>query len=146
VYYLFRWVYFQTSSDTFITITQVLLPVLTLLAVIVISFKQRVDSRHSIFLSMLFCLTAYFIFTNNVHAWNLTTLVMLSVFTTYRFMLPWSLGVVLAYSAYRTFPYSENLWLVVIEYLLILGWMAGEIIRHHKRRTVETRENKLPYG
>ena len=139
VYYLIRWVYFQTSSDTLITITQVFLPVLTLLAVIIISLKQRVDTQQSIFLSMLFCLTVYFIFTNNVHPWNLTTLVMLSVFTGYRFILLWSLGVILSYSAYRTFPYSENLWLVAIEYFLALGWMAGEIINQHIRRN---RRNK----
>jgi hypothetical protein len=131
VYYLIRWIYFQTFSDTLITITQVLLPVLTFLAVIVISLKQKSDSQQSIFLSMLFCLIIYFIFTNNVHPWNLTTLVMLSVFTSYRFMLLWSWGVVLTYSAYRTFPYTENLWLVAIEYCLALGWMAREIIHHH---------------
>ena len=130
LYYLIRWIYFQTFSDTLITITQVLLPVLTLLALIIISLKQRTASRQSILLNMLFCLTAYLIFTNNVHPWNLTTLIMLSAFTSYRFMLPWSWGVVLTYSAYQTFPYSENLWLVAVEYFLVLGWMAGEIINH----------------
>jgi hypothetical protein len=136
VYYLIRWIYFQTFSDTLINITQVLLPVVTLLVVIVISLKQKLDSQQSIFLSMLFCLTAYFIFTNNVHPWNLTTLVMLSVFTSYRFMLLWSWGVVLAYSAYRTFPYSENLLLVAIEYFLALGWMVAEIINRHTPRNI----------
>jgi Gpi18-like mannosyltransferase len=134
VYYLIREVYFQTSSGTLITIAQVLLPVLTFLAIIIISLKQRVDGRQSIFLSMLFCLTIYFIFTNNVHPWNLTTLVMLSVFTGHRFVLIWSWAVILAYSAYRTFPYSENLWLVAIEYCLALGWMAREIMYHHMQR------------
>jgi hypothetical protein len=143
VYYLIRWIYFQTFSDTLIIITQVLLPVLTLLAVTVISLKQQSDSQQSIFLSMLFCLTVYYIFTNNVHPWNLTTLVMLSVFTSYRFMLLWSWGAILTYSAYRTFPYSENLWLVAIEYFLALGWMAVEIIDLHIRRNRKLKENRL---
>ncbi|MFC1964711.1 glycosyltransferase 87 family protein [Chloroflexota bacterium] len=143
VYYLIRWIYFQTFSDTLINVTQVLLPVLTLLAVIIISLKQKSDSQQSIFSYMLFCLTIYFIFTSNVHPWNLTTLVMLSVFTSYRFMIVWSWTVVLTYSAYQTFPYSENLWLVAIEYFLAPGWMAWEIINHHVRKNKETKENGI---
>jgi alpha-1,6-mannosyltransferase len=133
VYYFFRWLFFQTNSDTVINVTQVLLPVLTLISVIVISIKQRVDSQRSIFTGMLFCLTAYFVFTNNVHAWNLTTLVMLSVFTDYRFMLPWSWAVILSYYAYRSFPYAEDLLLVAVEYAVVFGWLLAEIVRHMRK-------------
>jgi hypothetical protein len=59
-------------------------------------------------------------------------------------MLLWSWGVVLTYSAYRTFPYSENLWLVAIEYCLALGGMTGEIIHHHIQRNGKvTKENRI---
>jgi hypothetical protein len=143
VYYLIRWVYFQTFSDTLINVTQVLLPVVTLLAVFVISFKQKSDSQQSILVSMLFCLTLYFVFSNNVHPWNLATLVMLSVFTGYRFMVLWSWAVILTYSAYRTFPYSEDLWLVAIGYCLALGGMTGEVIHHHIRRNRSSKGSRL---
>ncbi|MFC1983107.1 glycosyltransferase 87 family protein [Chloroflexota bacterium] len=143
VYYLIRWIYFQTFSDTLINVTQALLPVVTLLAVIVISLRQKLDSQQSILLNMLFCLTVYFIFTNNVHPWNLTMLLMLSVFTSYRFMVLWSWGVVLTYSAYQTFPYLENLWLVAIEYFLTLGWMTGEIIHHHTQKNSINKGNRF---
>jgi uncharacterized membrane protein len=133
VYYLVRWIYFQTYNDTLINITLVLLPAMTFLAVIIISIRQKSDSQQSIFVYMLVCLTVYFIFTNNVHPWNLTTLVVLSVFTGYRFVIVWSLGIVLTYSAYRTFPYSENLWLVAVEYCLALGTMAWEICCHGQK-------------
>jgi uncharacterized membrane protein len=134
-YYLVKWAYYQTSSGTLISIAQMLLPVITLLAVIAISVKQRVDSRQSLFVAALFSLVVYFLLTNNVHPWNLTPLVMLSAFTGYRFVLVWSWGVVLTYSAYRTFPYSENLWLVAFEYLLVLAWMARETVGYHVRRS-----------
>jgi hypothetical protein len=143
VYYLIRWIYFQTLSDILIIVTQVLLPVVTLLAVIVISLKQKSDIQQSIFFSMLFCLTVYYIFTSNVHPWNLTTLVIFSVFTSYRFMLIWSWGIILTYSAYQTFPYSENLWLVVIEYGLSMGCMVREIIYHHIRRNRSNKGNRF---
>jgi hypothetical protein len=136
VYYLIRWIYFQTFNDTLISMAQVLLPAMTFLTVIVISLCQKSDGQQSIFSYALFCLTAYFIFTNNVHPWNLATLVVLSVFTNYRFVPVWSLGVVLTYSAYRTFPYSENLWLVVVEYCLVLGTMTWEIYCRVQRNRV----------
>jgi hypothetical protein len=143
VYYLIRWVFFQPFSETLINLTQVLLPVVTLLAVIVISIKQKVNNQKLILLNMLFCLMVYFIFTSNVHPWNLVPLVMLSVFTNYRFVVLWSWAVVLTYSAYQTFPYSENLWLVAIEYCLVSGWITWEIIHNHIQRNRRNRENRL---
>ncbi|MFC2038188.1 glycosyltransferase 87 family protein [Chloroflexota bacterium] len=135
LYYLLRWVYLATRSDLLITVIQVLLPVLTFLAVVFISARQKADNQQSLFRGMLFCLTIYLLLTNNVHPWNLTTLVMLSVFTGFRFVLVWSWGVILGYSAYRTFPYIENLWLVATEYLLVLVWISGEIITGRKSRS-----------
>jgi len=143
VYYLLRWIDFQTLSNTLTSVTQVLLPVVTLLIIIVISLKQDSASQRSILSDMLFCLTVYLIFTNNVHPWNLTTLVMLSIFTSYRFVILWSWAIVLTYSAYRAFPYSENLWLVATEYGLVLGWMAREIIHRHILRNRSNKGNRF---
>jgi alpha-1,6-mannosyltransferase len=40
----------------------------------------------------------------------------------------WSLLVMVSYAAYRTFPYAENLWLVVIEYSVVAGWLTYEML------------------
>ena len=117
---------YQLDYDNLIFISSVLLPVITFLAVNYIAFREKVTHWRSLFSSMLLCLTVYYVLANNVHPWNLSALVALSVFSDYKYMLPWSFGVVLAYSAYQTFPYSENLWLVVVEYMMLAGWMFYE--------------------
>jgi len=51
-------------------------------------------------------------------------------------MLAWSLLVILGYAAYHTFPYSENMWLVAIEYLIVIGWIAYEISGKRIKRAI----------
>jgi uncharacterized membrane protein len=127
VYYVLRWLDGLTANGNVIPVSLVLLPVVTFLAVIIIAWWENATYRESLFTGMLFCLTVYYLLSTNIHPWHLTILIMLSVFSNYRYILPWSLGVVLSYSAYSTFPFTENLWLVTIEYLLAGGWMAWEI-------------------
>ena len=127
VYYLIRWLSYQIGGGNIITISNVVLPVIIFIVVIIIAYREKVVHWQSFFPSMLICLTVYYVLSNNVHPWNLTVLVMLSVFSNYSYMLPWSLAVVLSYSAYQTFPFSENLWLVALEYLVVGGWMVYEI-------------------
>jgi general stress protein CsbA len=52
---------------------------------------------------------------------------MFSVFTRYRFAIVWSALVVLSYSAYQALPYSEDLWLVAIEYVGLAAWIVWEL-------------------
>ncbi|RSK50288.1 hypothetical protein [Hymenobacter rigui] len=70
--------------------------------------------------TLLLLLTLYFLLATTVHPWYLTPLVLLSVFTQARYALVWSGLAVLSYAAYRTAAYSENLWLVAVEYAVVL--------------------------
>jgi len=66
--------------------------------------------------ALLLLLTAYYLLATVVHPWYLTPLVMLSVFTPYRYALVWSGLAVLSYAAYQTSAYTENPWLLAPEY------------------------------
>ena len=68
-----------------------------------------------------------------MHPWYLATLVILSVFTNYRFPIVWSVVIVLSYQAYANIPWKENLWLIALEYLVVYGFLLWEIIQIKKK-------------
>jgi alpha-1,6-mannosyltransferase len=75
--------------------------------------------------TLLLLLTGYYLLATIVHPWYLTPLVALSVLTRYRYALVWSGLAVLSYAAYQTTAYTENPWLLTLEYgglLLMLTW------------------------
>ena len=127
VYYLIRWIGYQMAGHNIIAILRLLLPIISFFIIMAIAVREKVVNWQSLFSSMLFCLTAYFLLSTNVHPWNLAPLVLLSVFTGYKYALPWSLLVIFTYVTYQSLPYSENLLFVAIEYLTVGGWMVYEI-------------------
>lgn len=77
---------------------------------------------------MVWILTFYFLMTTTLHPWYLTTLIALSLFTPYRFVLVWSALIFLTYAGYSANGYSENLYLVAIEYVIVIGYLVYELI------------------
>jgi hypothetical protein len=75
----------------------------------------------------LFILTIYFIFATTVHPWYITTLVALSTLSNYRYALLWSGLILMTYAGYSASNYSENLWYVIVEYLLVFAYLVYEI-------------------
>jgi len=80
---------------------------------------------------MLWSLVIYFVFATTVHPWYLTTLVGLAAICRYRFVLLWSALITLTYVNYSFEPFSESLWIVAMEYLLVLGMLIFEIKKYN---------------
>jgi alpha-1,6-mannosyltransferase len=134
IYYLVRWLGYQITGYNIIAVSGIVLGVISASIIVVVAFREKVVSWPSLFSNMLICATVYFFFATTVHPWYLTSLVMLAVFTKYRYPLVWSSMVMLSYAAYRTFPYSESPWLVAIEYSVVGGWFTYEMMRTVKVR------------
>ena len=135
LYYLLRWIGYQFTGYNIIPILGVVLAIATFVTIIAIAIKEKVITWLSLFQSMLMYLTAYFLFATTVHPWYITSLVLISIFTGYRYPIVWSVAIILSYAAYRTVPYSENLWLIAFEYIVVLGWMGYETFRKTPRRS-----------
>lgn len=95
-----------------------------------VQFKN--ENRHwalgiSTWETLLFILTIYFVFATTVHPWYITTLVALSTLSNYRYALLWSGLILMTYSGYSVSYYTENLWFVVVEYLLVFTYLVYEI-------------------
>lgn len=109
-------------------------PVVVIVTVGLFTFL-RDNKKTVVFLtSMLWVLTVYYFLSATVHPWYIIFLVLLTLFTEFRFPLVWSLSVVLSYWAYSVAGFKENYLLLTIEYLAVYGFMTYEIVRLYNKK------------
>jgi hypothetical protein len=132
VYYVIRWIGFQIVGWNLIETVGKILPVLVLLFVLGIAFFRKNDKPQQLITLMLFAISFYFLMSTTVHPWYLATPLLLSVFTKYKFPIVWSFMVVLSYSAYGKDDFDEKLWLVALEYIVVIGFAVWEILLKNK--------------
>ena len=78
-----------------------------------------------IILMILWILSGYYFISTTVHPWYIISLLLLSVFTNYKFVLVWSYTLILSYIAYNEYSVEECNSILIIEYtpvILMLGW------------------------
>ena len=119
IYYILREFGFLLSGYNQIAIIGKILPVLIVVLILCISIFKPLNTVKQIIGSMIISLSCYLFLSTTVHPWYLCTLVALTVFSEYKFPLVWSFMVVLSYWAYSNVNYTENFWLIAIEYLSV---------------------------
>jgi alpha-1,6-mannosyltransferase len=98
-----------------------------LLFVFIITFFRKNKSMVELISAMLLVLSFYYFTTTTVHPWYIATLVILSVFTKYKFPLVWSFVIILSYLAYANSNNTENLWIIGLEYVIVYGVFIWEV-------------------
>jgi len=136
LYYLLRWIGYQFAGYNIIAALGTALAIAAFITIVIIAVTEKTVTWLSLFQAMLMCLTAYFLLATTVHPWYITSLVLISLFTSYRYPIVWSVVIILSYAAYRTVPYSENLWLVAVEYMVVLSYMGYELFRNISSRNM----------
>ncbi|MEO2060208.1 MAG: polyprenol phosphomannose-dependent alpha 1,6 mannosyltransferase MptB [Mesonia sp.] len=126
VYYVIRWIGFQTVGWNIIGIAGKILPIVILITVLGLSFFRNNNSEKTLFASMLFAFSIYFLLSTTVHPWYVITPLAISIFTHYKYLLVWSFTMILSYSAYGINGFNEQLWLVGLEYVLVVGYLIYE--------------------
>ncbi len=127
IFYIIRWIGFETVGWDPIETAGKVLAGLVFLCVLAIAFLRKNASASHLIVVTLAAITIYLLLSTTVHPWYIATPLLLSVFTKYRFPIVWSAVVMLSYSAYGEAGFSENLWLVATEYCLLFGYMIWEI-------------------
>ena len=89
-------------------------------------FKKNITINQLI-ISMLFVLSFHFFTTTTVHPWYVATLLILSVFTSYKFPLVWSFVITISYLAYANTSNTENLWIIGVEYVIVYAVLIWEL-------------------
>ncbi len=145
IYYLVREYGFMTKGYNTIQSVGWKLGVLSAIGILIISLwpytirkigsKWRLKLKINSFPSevaklpkvMMWVMLFYFLMTTTLHPWYITTLLMLSIFTQYRFVILWTGLIFLTYIGYSIQGFSENLYLIALEYIIVIGYLVYEL-------------------
>jgi hypothetical protein len=128
-YYIAREIGYVFTGYNQIALIGTFTGVLVLVFVIALSLFRKNYSLQQLITAMLFALSFYYFTASTVHPWYIATLLILSVFTNYKFPLVWSFVIILSYLAYANSNNSENLWFISLEYLIVYSVFLYEILR-----------------
>ncbi len=135
VYYVIRWVGYKIVGWNIIATVGKILPIIVFIFVLMLSFFRKNKDFRQVLIAMLFSVSFYFLLATTVHPWYVATVLLLSVFTRYRFALVWSLAVVLSYSAYGSDGFAENYLCIAFEYIVVIGFFTWEFFINKQRAT-----------
>lgn len=127
IYYLARAIGYAITGYNEIAIIGKILPIVTLIIILGFSFFKKNHTIPKLTTSILLAFACYLFLSTTVHPWYIATLVILCVFTNYRFPLAWSLVVVLSYLTYLNVDNSENLWVIALEYIIVFSIFIWEL-------------------
>jgi general stress protein CsbA len=133
LYYLLRAVGYWLTGYNEIAFLGPALALTSSLLGLVLVWRERRPTLASLPQTLLLMLTAYYALATTVHPWYLTLLIGLSVLSRFRYPAVWGGLAVLSYAAYRTSAYTENLWLVGLEYAVTAVVLGQEVL--HQRET-----------
>ncbi|MEM6317148.1 MAG: hypothetical protein AAF960_05720 [Bacteroidota bacterium] len=127
VYYVLRWIGYQYKGYNVIQTLGPFLALGTLVIILGLAIKERLVNWFTLMERMLFAICVYLLCTTTVHPWYVAMPVALCVFTPFRFPILWSGLIFLTYVNYSYSIYTENLCVVGVEYLFVLGCAFYEL-------------------
>lgn len=127
LYYIARAIGYIFRGYNEISTIGKIVPVLVVLFVLGMTFLRKNKTTVQLITSMLLILSFYYFTATTVHPWYVATLLILSVFTNYKFPLVWSFIIILSYLAYLNTNNTENLWVIGLEYLVVYAVFIWEV-------------------
>ena len=127
LYYIAREIGYLFRGWNEITIIGKIIPIIVLLFIVIITFFRKNKTTIELITAMLFVFTFYLFTTTTVHPWYIATLLILSIFTNYKFPIVWSFIIILSYLAYTNGNNTDNLWIIGIEYLVVYSVFIWEV-------------------
>ena len=125
---------FDAKPWEFIKVYGKITPLLTILAVLLFTFLPKRKDLNQLLASMMWVLTIYYFMSTTLHPWYCIFLVLLAIFTSYRYAIIWSAAIILSYYTYSQVDFKENMWLLAIEYCAVYGFLFYEIIAYNNKK------------
>ncbi|TYA53103.1 mannosyltransferase [Formosa maritima] len=136
LYYVAREIGYVYTGYNQIAIIGKYMAIFVILFVIGLALLRKNTSMVQLISAMLLALSFYYFTATTVHPWYLATLLILSVFTKYKFPLVWSLVIILSYLAYTNSNNTENLWVIGLEYIIVYAVFLYDIL---SKKSVESK-------
>ena len=137
-YYFLKWVLKATSKLELIHSMGIVVMSVLLLQISYQLVRNKIKTT-ALILSILWILSGYYFISTTVHPWYIISLLLLSVFTNYRFARVWSYTLIFSYFAYNQLSVDENGLILWLEYLPVMGVLVWELwnqrmlkkLKHH---------------
>ncbi|MFH6767834.1 mannosyltransferase [Gaetbulibacter aquiaggeris] len=127
IYYIARFIGYLLTGYNEISIIGKAIPLIIIFFVFYASFFRNNKSLKALITNMLIVLSFYYFMSTTVHPWYIATLLILSIFSNYKFPLVWSFTAILSYLAYANSNNAENLWIIGLEYTIVYGFLIWEV-------------------
>ncbi|QNL21725.1 DUF2029 domain-containing protein [Hyphobacterium sp. CCMP332] len=127
VFYILRYFGYLWKGYDLVQVIGPLLAFITFLFILFLAIKRRHQAIADLPKEMLFSFSFFLFLSTTVHPWYLCLLLLLSVFTNYRFVILWSFTSILSYYAYSQVAWQENFLLLSIEYILVFTFLILEL-------------------
>jgi alpha-1,6-mannosyltransferase len=119
IYYILREIgYYHRGFNMIHTIGKYI-PIFMILFIVFMSFFTKIKTEIDLFNAALLVLSVYLFTATTVHPWYVVNLILLSVFTKFRFSFYWSFLIILSYFAYSNESFKEYMVLIFIEYSIV---------------------------
>jgi len=144
LYYLAREIGYGFRGWNEIAIIGDFIPIVVVLFVLILTIFRKNKTTIELITAMLLVLSFYLFTTTTVHPWYIATLIILSVFTKYKFPLVWSFAIILSYLAYINIDKAnktENLWIIGLEYLVVYSVFIWEVFIKKSRMITTASSN-----
>jgi len=137
LYYIARSIGYMFRGYNEIAIIGKLMSVAVIVFVLYRSFMKDNKTLPKLITNMLLVLAFYYFTATTVHPWYIAMLLILSVFTKYKFPLAWSFVIVLSYLGYlgiNKAEKSENLYIIALEYSIVYGVFIWDILKRYQNK------------
>ncbi len=126
IYFLIRQIGYWITGYNIIFIAGPVLGLITFMLIVWLSSSSwtKVRKEEEIW---MWILMIYLAMTTTLHPWYIITLLVLSIFTRYRFPVVWTFLIFFTYQGYSETGFTPNYWLIGMEYLVVYGIMIWEI-------------------
>lgn len=143
IFYFIRWIGYRTVHYDVIEETASLLGIISLLLILMISWWP--SRSFSLFNKSLWILLVYFLFATMVHPWYISSLLLVSVFSKYKFAFLFSLLILLSYYPYSLKVYNESNWIILVEYGLLFCFIIFEYSKRKLQINVVNKKGSERY-
>jgi hypothetical protein len=133
IYYLIREIGYQIKGYNVIQTVGKITPILTVLIVLCFAFFRNNKNISGLITNALLFLSLYFFISTTVHPWYVISIILLSIFTNYKYPILWSFCVVFSYYAYSLEPFKENLVLILFSYAFVYLYFFYELYHNYKK-------------
>ena len=127
IFYIVREIGFWVKGWDIIQVASKWLALSTVSMILFVAFMENTKKQNLPGI-LIWPLFVYFAFASIIHPWYATPIVGFCWFSKYRFPLVWSFTIFLSYAGYTTNGFQEQLWVLLVQYILVYVVMIYELI------------------